>query len=108
MNKHAKSALIVVYVLQLLVLFRETLGQLYKNTLESVRHEITSHDEMPRPNSGTTAPAERWRDVLLAIVSIANPHNRGIVVLTAATQIAFLEEEHGRGHVHPHHEIHHT
>lgn len=97
MGKYTKMALVLLYLLQLMVVFREQLVHLYKSALGSADRGTEQDSAQPAEHGGLRAVLER-------VVKITNHpvthHAAAAAVLTAPAVI--IHEERGHRHqVHP-------
>jgi len=108
MGRYAKTALMVLYALQLAIVFRDQLGHLYRNALETVRHEKTSHDERPRERVKEDRPdaGAGWRHALVRAVLLTAGRHDGPLLLAAAAVPAAVIHEDKHDHFHPQHDFH--
>src|SRR5687767_9850992 len=91
MGKLTKMALVLLYLLQLVVVFREQLTHLYRTAVESVHHQT---DRAANPHTGLRAMLER-------VVSIARPHHESLAAALSGPE-AVLDSPHAK------HEEHHV
>lgn len=93
MGKYTKMALVLLYLLQLVVVFREQLVHLYKSALGSVQHGSGHDTAQPAEHGGLRAVFER---VVRVAQHPAAQHVAAVAVLTAPK--IFIHEEHGHPH----------
>lgn len=93
MGKYTKMALVLLYLLQLVVVFREQLVHLYKSALGSAHHGTEQDSAQPAEHGGLRAVFER-------VVKIAHhpvtQHAITTAILTAPAMV--IHEEHGHHH----------
>ena len=97
MGKYTKMALVLLYLLQLVVVFREQLVHLYKSALGSAHQETEQDSTQSADNGGLRAVLER-------VVKIASHpaahHATAAAILTAPAVV--IHENHGHAHqAHP-------
>jgi hypothetical protein len=92
MGKYTKMALVLLYLLQLVVVFREQLVHLYKSALESVHHKA-EHAAQPIEPGGLRKVLGR---VIEAAQHPAAAH--AITVTVIAAPAVYIHENHGHPH----------
>ncbi len=81
MGKYTKMALVLLYLLQLVIVFRDQLVQLYRNAVETVRSEAAADSAAPRAENGLRAAFER-------VVQIRTPGVHAALSAAASTVAA--------------------
>ncbi|MEY4745289.1 MAG: hypothetical protein RL272_1234 [Candidatus Parcubacteria bacterium] len=79
MGKYTKMALVLLYLLQLVIVFRDQLAHLYRSAVESVHHEA-EQAALPRNQSGLRAVFER-------AVQIRKPGTHASLVAAASAAV---------------------
>ncbi|HTM68088.1 MAG TPA: hypothetical protein VL426_02210 [Candidatus Binatia bacterium] len=94
MGKYTKMALVLLYLLQLVIVFREQLVHLYRTAVDSVHHQT---ERAANPHPGLRAVLER-------VVKIGRPApGREAILATAAPVVAMLSSPRDEdGPEHPH------
>lgn len=92
MSKYTKMALVLLYLLQLMVVFREQLAHLYRSAFDSADHQA---DQSAPAHAGLRAVFER-------VVKIGRPEHKVAIVAAMSAPIAILHADHS-GHG-PHHD----
>jgi hypothetical protein len=96
MGKYTKMALVLLYLLQLVVVFREQLVHLYKSALGSVSHGTEQGTAQPTEHGGLRAVFER-------VVHVANhPAQHAVAAAVLSAPKMVIHENHGHHHAaHP-------
>lgn len=79
MGKYTKMALVLLYLLQLVIVFRDQLAHLYRSAMDSVRNEA-EQAALPRAESGLSALFER-------VVQIRGPGIHATMAAAASTAV---------------------
>lgn len=93
MGKYTKMALVLLYLLQLVVVFREQLVHLYKSALGSAHHGTEQDSAQPAEHGGLRAVLERVVQITQHPVA---QHAVAVTVIAAPT--VYIHAEHGHPH----------